>query len=99
MIFANIIKRLFGYSNIESPVLSLGCSQMDRKLGYHSLIGSNSHNDKAKPVVKQGRKATDLIKDSRVAKQDGHPGFFSGFVTTSRAIFSENNIIKVNLIF
>ena len=31
------------------------------------LLGSKSHNDKAKPVVKQGRKATDLIKDSRVA--------------------------------
>jgi len=49
--------------------------------------------------VKQGRKATDLIKDSRVAKQDRHPGFFSGFVTMSRAILSENNIIKVNFIF
>ena len=50
--------------------------------------------DKAKPVVKQGRKATDLIKDSRVAKQDGIPVFvFSGFVTTSQTILSENNII------
>ena len=31
---------------------------------------------KAKPVVKQGRKATDLIKDCRVAMRGGHPGFF-----------------------
>jgi len=41
-----------------------------------SLTGCNSYKKKAKPVVKQGRKATDLIKDSRVANQDGHPGFF-----------------------
>jgi hypothetical protein len=43
---------------------------------FNFLIFSISPNDKAKPVVKQGRKATDLIKDSRVAKQGGHPGFF-----------------------
>ena len=45
--------------------------------------------------MKQGRKATDLIKDSRVAIQNGQLGFFIGFVTKSQTIFLD--VFKVNL--